>query len=132
MGRVPREFRDEAAALTTRLHAEGWASHVSVEWLLQDWEQLAAEASAYPATIDDYTNDVTSRDALEIVVASASAEFAAYMRDRIGTADERFVASTSDDGGAAVGQYFRIERKQGRWWHRRSSTGPLSDYLDRA
>ena len=56
------------AELTRRLHAAGWASHVTVDDLLQAWEQLAGEADDYVMTIDDYTNDLTARDAVAQVL----------------------------------------------------------------
>jgi hypothetical protein len=55
----------ELDRLTARLHAEGWADHVSVERLIGGWQQLAREVGDYPLTIDDFTNDVSGRDALE-------------------------------------------------------------------
>lgn len=61
---VPEEHRSEAADLTARLHDAGWASQVTVERLLQEWDRSAGEVSEYVMTIDDYTNDLTSSDAL--------------------------------------------------------------------
>ncbi len=129
---VPPEHDAEAESLTRRLHEQGWASHVTVGRLLQEWEQLAGEVAAYKLTIGDYTNDLTTRDALEQVIAWASPTFAALLRSRVDRADERFKEATSADGGAAVGRYFRIERHPGLWWRRRPTTGALATYLDGA
>jgi hypothetical protein len=129
---VPKEHRSEAAELTARLHDVGWASQVTVERLLQEWEQLAGEVGHYVLTIDDYTNDLTTRDALDQVLQWASDAFRSVLTERIASADERFRAATRDDDGQAVGRYFRIEKHPGWWWRRRPTTGPLSAYLDSA
>ena len=54
--------------LTRDLHAGGWASHVTVENLLQAWQDLARGINQYKGTADDFTNDLTGRDALEEVL----------------------------------------------------------------
>jgi len=122
---------EEVDRLTERLHTEGWASHVTVDRLLRSWEQLAGEVSDYPATIDDYTNDMTARDALDLLLQWASPELVSVLQDRVSTADRRFVGNTVEDGGAAVGRFFRVGNRDGWWWRRRPATGALSDYLDR-
>ena len=129
---VPREHEDEANELTQRLHECGWASHVTVGRLLRDWEQLASEVGTYKLTIDDYTNDLTSRDALDHVIGWASPPFAEALRDRVEPADERFKAATVEDNGVAVGRYFHIDSHPGWWWRRRPTCGQLSAYLDRS
>jgi hypothetical protein len=129
---LPEEHRSEAAELTARLRDAGWASQVTVERLLQDWEQLAGEVGNYVLTIDDYTNDLTARDGLDQVLQWASDALGSVLKDRIAPADERFMAATRHDNGQAVGRYFRIERHPGWWWRRRPTTGPLSAYLDSA
>ena len=52
------------------LRAQGWAKHVTVEWLLREWRTLSTTVDRYMLTIDDYTNDLTSRDGLEIALAN--------------------------------------------------------------
>jgi hypothetical protein len=96
------EHADEFARLAERLHTDGWATHVTVERLVRDWQKLAASVRDYRMTIDDYTNDVTSRDALELVLAWASPNTASVVAPVIESADEQFRGSTVDDGGAAV------------------------------
>lgn len=122
---------EDVDRLTERLHAEGWASHVTVDRLLRGWEQLAGEVADYPATIDDYTNDMTARDALDLLLQWASPELESVLQRRVASADRRFIANTVEDGGAAVGRFFRIANRDGWWWRRRPATGALSDYLDR-
>lgn len=100
---------EEADRLTERLHAGGWASHVTVDRLLRGWEQLAGEVVDYPATIDDYTNDMTGRDALELLLQWASPELEPMLQRRVASADRRFIANTVEDGEGAVGRFFRID-----------------------
>ena len=128
---VEPDVTTELDRLTTRLQAEGWADHVRVERLIRDWQQLAREVGDYPLTIDDYTNDVTGRDALELVLQWASDRTAAVIGPAIAEADEQFRDSTVDDGGESVAGYFRTENKAGWWWRRRPTTGALAAYLDR-
>lgn len=125
-------FAAELEQLGERLRAEGWAAHVTVERLLQSWEDLAVEVSDHQMTIDDYTNDVCSRDGLAIVTGWATPRLAEALNERTAVADAKFTAATTDDGRAAVGRYFRIAAKDGWWWHRCPVTGPLAAYPDGA
>jgi hypothetical protein len=50
------------------LRSSGWADFVTVDRLLRDWQWVAREAGQYQDIVDDYTNDVTARDGLEIVL----------------------------------------------------------------
>ena len=125
------EIVAELERLTARLHADGWSGHVTVERLIRNWQQLAGEVANYPLTIDDYTNDVTGRDALDLVLKWASDGTRQMVGVDVFEADETFKASTFDDGGDAVSAYFRIEDRSGWWWRRRPTTGPLAAYLDK-
>jgi hypothetical protein len=66
-------FDASEQAVLTEIHcdlrAQGWAKHVTVERLLRKWLALSATVDGYDFTIDDYANDLTSRDGLEIVLA---------------------------------------------------------------
>ena len=114
-----------------RLRDEGWASHVTAENLVRTWEQVAHGLDTYDATIDDYTNDITARDALAEILGWAEPPFRQEVECRIASADRRIRAATVDDAGAAVGRYFRIETKDGWWWRCRPTSGPLAEWLDR-
>lgn len=127
---IPPEHADEAAALTQQLHDQGWASHVTVERLLQQWAQFAGEVDAYELTVDDYTNDLTTRDAIELVLSRCSSQFGAWAIPIVDEADQRFTDRTVPDGRAVLGRYFRISEDAGWWWRRRPVRGPLADYLD--
>lgn len=126
---VPREHSDEAATLTQRLQDDRWASHVTVGWLLHEWGQLADEVDHYELTIDDYTNDLTARDAIELVLSWSSDTFAAWVAPVVGEADQRFMDRTVPDNNGLLDRYFRIAEDAGWWWRRLPAAGPLSDYL---
>lgn len=129
---IPGEHADEAAALTRRLHDEGWASHVTVGRLFQEWGQLAGEVEGYKLTVDDYTNDLTARDAIELVLSRCSDQFGAWAKPMIDEADQRFTDRTAPDEEGVLGRYFGISEEAGWWWLRRPVSGPLADYLDSA
>jgi len=84
------DHRRELDDLTTRLHDSGWSNLVSVERLVEQWERLATEVETYKLTIDDFTNDLTSRDGLDLVLAWAAVPLAANLRPRIDAADARY------------------------------------------
>src|SRR5689334_316728 len=119
-------------ALTQRLHASGWATHVTAHNLLVDWHRLAQEVSDYLGTVDDYTNDLTVRDALELVLTWATPSLRARLAPEVEVSDEAFRAGTAEDGGVAIGRYFRVDSTSGWWWKRRPTTGALGRYLDGA
>jgi hypothetical protein len=128
---VPREHTDEAAALTRRLHGEGWSSHVTVGRLFQEWAQLAGEVDDYELTVDDYTNDLTARDAIELLLSWCSEQFLTWAKPVVDEADQRFVDRTAPDEEGVLGRYFRISEDSGWWWRRRPVSGPLAEYLGR-
>ncbi len=111
------------------LRAKGWARHVTVDWLLREWQTLSVSVDRYIHTIDDYTNDLTGRDALEIVLMECPEPLRSELEVLIGRADSEFVARTKEDSGCTLGRYFRIDDSSGWWWKRRPATGPLADYL---
>lgn len=111
------------------MRAGGWATHTSLRRELQAWSRLAAEVGAYKATIDDYTNDVCSRDYIAEFAVAASAETREYIAGEVAAADDRFRALTVADAEGLVGQYYRIDDMDGWWWRRRPAGGPLADYL---
>ena len=128
---VPPEHADEAATLTQRLRDQGWASHVTVGRLVQEWAQLASEVNGCELTIDDYTNDLTARDAIELVLSWCSDQFGGWVNPVVKEADERFANGTAPDDEGVLARYFRIKDDAGWWWRRRPVSGELADYLNR-
>ena len=125
---------DEAEQLTLddigqRLRADGWGDHVSVGWLLKAWRDLATEVNGYAATVDDYTNDLVTRDGLEIVLAECQEPLRCKLQARIERLDEEFLRQTEADNEDRLGRYYQVDQKSGWWWKRRPIKGPLADYL---
>ncbi|WP_343713668.1 hypothetical protein [Inquilinus sp.] len=111
------------------LHAHGWATHVTVVRLLQGWQSLSLSLDLYTGTIDDYTNDLTGRDALAIVLAECPEPLHSKLKNLVDNFDGEFAARTQDDTECLLIRYFRIEETAGWWWKRRPAAGPLAEYL---
>ncbi|MFE6735806.1 hypothetical protein [Microbacterium sp. NPDC057650] len=122
-------FGSEISRIEAEMRAAGWAGHTSLRQELQIWRRLAAEVASYAATIDDYTNDLCSRDYVAEFSVAASAEVQEYIAREVAAADERFRASTMPDIEGLIGEYFRIDTRDGWWWRRRPVDGPLAHYL---
>jgi hypothetical protein len=119
----------ERRRLEEALRAAGWADHTSITRELSTWTQLSVEVNRYRLTVDDYTNDLTSRDYLAEVTARASGDLRAALSGQLAAADDRFRASTIEDTDRRLGRYIRIGPDRGWWWHRRPASGPLAEYL---
>ncbi len=129
---LPSFDDSEMAALDEigrRLRAQGWADHVTVYRLLSSWREVASTADHYHSTIDDYTNDVTSRDGIELVLAACAPPLRDKLLHWVEATDGEFVARTIDDPGEAIGRYYRLDEASGWWWRRKPERGPLADYL---
>jgi hypothetical protein len=120
---------NEVQSIEAALRALGRADHASLARELIAWAQLSKEVNAYTATVDDYTNDVCSRDYLAEVASLASESLRKAFKDQLASTDELFRASTVEDTDGRLGRFFRIGPEDGWWWHRRPSSGPLADYL---
>lgn len=95
-----------------QFHAEGWASHVTVDYLLREWRALSGTVGGYSFTIDDYTNDLTTRDGLELVLANCQVPLHAKLHAHITRSDEIFLAGTEPDTGESLGQFYRVDARQ--------------------
>jgi hypothetical protein len=111
------------------LRAGGWATHVTVESLLRNWEELAESVDRYELTMDDYTNDLTVRDGLEMVLAKCGEPLRSKIRMLVEAADKKFRCRTVEDEAGAVARYFRVNNDSGWWWQRKPVGGALADYL---
>jgi hypothetical protein len=126
------EYEDEVQRIEADLRAEGWADATSLARELYTWGRLAQEINTYTATVDDYTNDLCSRDYLTAMAARASSGLRIAIEEQVTPTDKLFRMATVEDTDGRLGRYYRIERKDGWWWHRRPSSGPLADYLNTA
>jgi hypothetical protein len=122
---------NEVQRIESDLRALGWADHTSLARELRVWAQLSQEVNKYPDTVDDYTNDLCSRDYIAEVASRASADLRRSIDQQVASADESFRSATVEDADERLGLYFRTDSENGWWWHRRPSSGPLADYLAR-
>jgi hypothetical protein len=124
--------QDEMERIEASLRRAGWADHASIARELRTWARLAEEVDTYTATVDDYTNDLSSRDYLKLAMASASVGLRDTIAQQVAPVDESFRQRTVEDMERHLERYFRIDRKDDWWWRRRPSAGPLADYLESA
>ncbi len=120
---------DEVLRIETALRAHDWAEHTSLDREVEVWTRLAAEVTTYALSIDDYTNDLCSRDYLAELIVHASSGLRDSVRERVAPADEVFRAATVTDADGQLARHIRIGPDNGWWWHRRPATGPLADFL---
>jgi hypothetical protein len=111
------------------LQSRGWAKFITVERLIRDWQRVARRAGDYQDTVDDYTNDLTARDGLAIVLSECPSPLRERLRPLIDDADNCFRDGTIDDQEGRLSRFFRIDHDSGWWWKRRPRVGPLADYL---
>ncbi len=120
---------EELRRVEAGLHADGWASFITTEGLLRDWERLAGEVAEYSSTVDDFINDLTGRDALELVLSRVPVSLREVLIPPVLDADRRFSQSTLPDEHGVIGRFCRLEPNQGWWWRRMPPAGPLAAYL---
>ena len=119
----------EVRRIEVALREAGWAAHTRLERELRVWARLSQEVNAYAATVDDYTNDVCSRDYIAEAASHATSGLRAAIEDRVAPADDSFRSATVEDDDHRLGRNCRIDRESAWWWHRRPASGPLADYL---
>lgn len=101
------------------LHRHGWSKVFTVEEMLNAWSALVNEVEGgYDDMVDEYTNDLTSRDWLAAALPMLTKPAQAAHQVTLDDLDHRFRAATLDDDGRAVGQFFHIDNKAGWWWRR--------------
>jgi hypothetical protein len=107
----------ERLATAERMVSEGRPRPLSYERLLAAWESLVREVEqGYPATIDDYTNDLTSRDLLQEIVGACDESLREELTASIEPLDERFRRATRPDEQGRIAEF--IEPGAGWWWSR--------------
>lgn len=121
--------RDEVQCIEAALRDEGWADQTSLARELRTWARLTEEVTSYTGTVDDYTNDLCSRDYLEVMQARASLGLRNAIDQQVAPIDIWFRRATLEDTDERLAAYFRIDSRDGWWWRRRPSTGPLAEYL---
>ena len=74
-------------------------------------------------------NDLTARDALEIVLAKSAEPLRTKLKVYIETSDRQFIAGTEVDIGSVIARFYLIDESSGWWWKRKPKVGDLAQYL---
>lgn len=112
------------------LRKQGWADSVTVIRLLQGWQELGQAVDRYAATIYEYANDLTRRDALEIVLGKWHEPLRDKVLRLIGQADHEFFIRTHADTYGVLPRHIRVNRSSAWWWHRVPSASSHTDFLE--
>jgi hypothetical protein len=120
---------EQLGQVEAALVGKPWIPEVNFEQALKDWRRLATQAVAYPWTVDDYTNDLSSRDYLEAVLFGCKLGLRDLLSRAVLTIDDDFRQATLKDLAGDLAHYYRVDASSG-WWRRRvPCTGPLAEYL---
>jgi hypothetical protein len=85
--------------------------------LVERWSDFVGEVEGgYSSSVDEYTNDLTSRDLIDQVRESLPESVQFEMMTRIGLLDERFKLATQPDIKKALSSFFAIGPAW--WWAR--------------
>ncbi len=115
-----------------RLRADGWANFVTFDHLLQSWRRLGQEVARYDATVDDYTNDLTARQGLHLLMQHCHPTTAARVAALLDSLDGRFQSGTDPDSQEVLGHFYKMDESSGWWMRRIPKAGDLRAYLDQA
>lgn len=90
---------------------------ITLEKLLSSWRIFVAEVEqGYESTIDDYTNDLSTRDLLGNVLREVSPDLKTRLLVDVESLDRRFEHATRPDAGNRIAEF--IEPGEGWWWSR--------------
>lgn len=104
------------------LHERGWRKVFTVAEMVNQWDLLVRTVeNGYEDSIDEYTNDLYSRNWLHEAWVLLPGHVLVTWNQRIRELDDRFRASTAFDDGEAVSQFHRVSRfdPDDMWWWRR-------------
>jgi hypothetical protein len=90
---------------------------ITFDMLLDRWSSFVAEVEeGYRSSIDDYTNDLFTRDFLSRVLEAVPPTLAERLGTLVQPVDKRFEQATRKDEGGVIRQFF--EPPQSWWWSR--------------
>jgi hypothetical protein len=105
---------------------------ISIKKLLSNWTTFIAEVErGYDSIIDEYVNDVSTRDTLEEVLRSLPEGIHAKVESALSSVDRRFEQATCPDRTRELARF--TEPGTG-WWERMplKLVGPLASALKRS
>lgn len=114
----------ELERCASALRADGWAYFVTFEHLSSNWRRLAAEVRNYPATVDDYTNDLFNRRGLHLIQECCSRTVADRLAEHQSPVDAQFTSGTDADSRGVLGRFYRVDEDCGWWFRRIPRAGP--------
>jgi hypothetical protein len=114
------EDLESVRAASAALHEQGWRKEFTIEEMIRNWAWVVAKVErGYSHLVDEYTNDLYSRDWLAKVWPLVTHRVRSCWHGTLHSLDDRFRAATFEDDGVAVGRYHRITLDRGWWWRRR-------------
>lgn len=117
------------------LHRRGWSRAFTVAEMILKWDQLTtAVERGYTESVDEYTNDLYSRNWLHEAWVLLPAHVLEAWSPRLQVLDGRFRAATEFDDGLSLSRYHRVSGfdPEDMWWWRRCPrilVGTLGDAL---
>jgi hypothetical protein len=113
------------------LHERGELD-VSFDQMMNIWKWLVTHIeSEYDEMVDEYTNDLGSRDWLAAAWPLLTDHVREGFQKELDALDSRFLAATEEDTRGALRYYYHVERQEGWWWRRIPihRSGYLADQL---
>jgi hypothetical protein len=90
---------------------------ITFDGLIHRWDGFVKEVeSGYLDTVDDYTNDLSTRDLLDQITKAVPHELGAKLTARLQPIDQRLQRSTRHDPDDRLGKFFN--HGAGWWWSR--------------
>lgn len=110
-----------------QLRDEGMAGHVTVNNLLECWQDIASTFDIEGRMVEEYANDLTARDALEVVLDECKGPLRDKLERYIDDADRKFLQTTRQDTRDVM--RLSIQIGEGWWWKRIPAVGWFRDRL---
>ncbi len=123
LAKLPPTDAELASEVTMRLRrARGVADFVSFPYLLSNWPQIVDSVVGYDGVIEEYWNDLDTRNILQDVMDELPSDVAARVAALLKPWDDKFRARTVDSPGL----WRRSNGKPG-WWNERfpAVRGPM-------
>lgn len=90
---------------------------ITLDSLLTEWDHFVCEVEqGYPLDVYEYTNDLSTRDLIDELLASISKSAQKKLVKYVRPVDERFKRATLPDEGSRLSRFIRPW--EGWWWQR--------------